>query len=356
MVFPHDNRPSGRASRSIGLAGRSLRSPLLPIAVLVLALASVFVLQNDRRGFQADHHGFLSSHGMALAANLSPEHHFLLFHRLSKGEDGAVEYDAYNRFPMGTFAIVGLLILPFESQLGMQVSVARMVMLLFFAAAVVAAFLALRRITGSPWGSVAVVLLAFSTYCCLYYSDMVFCDVPALFGMMLICHGMLVYEQDERFRQLLVKVLIGGVLGWQAFAVLVPFVVLGVVRDIFVRRSFRAVVRGAPFLLGVTAGMLVLLILVGNLIGESLALGVPIQDLPSLQRLIWRGGLGVSETLEHWLLFLDNQLLRRYQFHRRIHFESGCITHPVAGFGRDRFDARFAGRLEVLLGHGLGET
>ena len=56
---------------------------------------------------------------------------------------------------------------------------------------------------------------------------MVWNDVPSLCGVMLTFHGMVVFAQDGRFRQLLVKTCAALLLGWQVLALLLPIVILG---------------------------------------------------------------------------------------------------------------------------------
>ncbi len=141
----------------------------------------MFIFQNDLRSFPPGHHGSLSSHGMTISRHLSPEHGFLMFNRMTREEDGAIKYDLYNRFPVGAFAATKLFTLPFDKDLSMQISVARMLMLGFFIAAAIFAYLSGFRLTGNRWVATGATLLAFSSYYCLYYDDMIFNDVPALF-------------------------------------------------------------------------------------------------------------------------------------------------------------------------------
>ena len=100
-------------------------------------------------------------------------------------------------------------------------------MLLFFAAAAVAAWLSLRRLF-DPWAALAAVLLSCSSWYALYYNDMIFNDVPTLFGVLLAFHGMAVFVQEGRFRQLVVKSCAALLLGWQVYALLLAFIAFGV--------------------------------------------------------------------------------------------------------------------------------
>ena len=95
---------------------KSASSPaVLPLLLLLLALSTVFLFGNDRSHFyRGAHHNHLSSQSMALAANLSPDHHFLMFFRQTPGMNGTHGYEPYNRFPIGTYALIKLSTLPFQ--------------------------------------------------------------------------------------------------------------------------------------------------------------------------------------------------------------------------------------------------
>ncbi len=288
----------------------------IPLLLLLLAQATGFALQAERTGFLTGHHGYLSSHGMALAANLSPAHHFLLFNAMSRNEDGSAHYDAYNRFPLGAFAAIKLITLPAGGRLGAQLLLARLLMVCFFAAAGCLAYRSAVRLTGNRWTALATSLLAFSSYYCLHYSDMVFNDVPALFGMMLVFHGMVVFLQEGRFRQLAVKSCVALFLGWQALALLLPFTALGYVRELRATRSLRSAAHSRFFLLGVVSVALGGVLLGGILLGEHLALRTPLGELPTYRMMLWRLGLGDAESYDpfaqslSWPAFLQNQAYR----------------------------------------------
>ena len=213
----------------------------LPLGLLLLALATVFVFAGDRGHFyRPGHHDWVSSEHLAVAVNLSPEHGLRMFHRQRPPADG-VTYKPYNRFPMGGYALLKLATLPFGEDLSAMIYAARMVMLLFFAAAAVLAYLALQRLipsTSNRWIALTATLLAFSSPYCLYYNDMILPTTAMdLFGVMLTLHGMVVFVQEGRFRQLLVKTCLSLLLGWHVFALLLTFIALGVVVELVRARS-----------------------------------------------------------------------------------------------------------------------
>ena len=211
---------------------------VLPPLLLLFALSTVFLFGNDRsRFYRGAHHVHLSSQSMALAANLSPDHHFLMFFRQTLGVNGTQGYEPYNRFPIGTYALIKLSTLPFADSLAKQIYAARILMLSCFAATAVLAYYALCRLVSNRWIALAATLLAFSSTYCLYYNDMISTEVTSLFGVLLTFHGMVVFVQDRRFLQLLFKTCLALLLGWHVYSLLFPFIVCGFVGELIRRNS-----------------------------------------------------------------------------------------------------------------------
>ena len=299
------------------------RSRTLPWVLLLLTLSTVFLFGNDRGHFyRSEHHNYLSSHGMAMAANLSPAHNFLMFVRLVPAPGGQGHlYAPYNRFPIGSVALTKLAILPFNGDLSKQIYAARVLMLLCFAASAVLACLSLARLT-SRWAAVTATLLVFSSSYCLYYNDMVFNDVPSLFGMMLAFHGMVTFARDGRFRQLVVKTCAALLLGWQVFGLLLAFILLSLASGLVCAlraRSIRTFMLRSrrPLTLGIVALAFGTLLLTFNLANEYVALNgahAP-AELPTVQSALRRTGQSQSFNAAYadmlaWPNFLVQQLYR----------------------------------------------
>ncbi len=221
----------------------ALRSPWLPLALLLLALSTVFVFAGDRVYFYRPpgYHNLMSAEHLTIAVNLSPEHGFQRFHRRFIDEDGAVRYAPYNRFPPGGYLLMKLATLPVSGNPSVQITTARILMLLFFTAIAVLAYLSLGRLTHNRWIALTATLLAFSSYSLLYFNDMTANEgMPDLFGVMLVFHGMVIFVQEGRFRQLVFKTCIALLLGWHVLALLVPFVIIGLASEILRARSAAA--------------------------------------------------------------------------------------------------------------------
>ena len=307
-------RPNGRK-----------RPVLLACVPLLLALSTVFIFSNDQRSYlyRDAKHMTLTHHKMSISANLSLDHNFLMFYRQTRNADGTLSYEAYNRFPIGGYVLIALVIMPFGDDLAAQLYAARTLMLVCFVATALLAYLSLCRLTLQPWIAASATLMAFSSYYCLFHSDAVINEGGLdLLGVMLTFHGMVIFVQTGRFRQLIVKTCLALLLGWHVYALLLCFIALGLARE-----GLRA--RSAPFkrqcavllcsryvLLGIVALLVGLSLLTFNFANEYIALRgeKSLTELPSFQSMIFRTGMdtGVRPRYSHldWGVFLLGQFSR----------------------------------------------
>ena len=309
--------------------------PAFPLLLLLLALSTVFLFGNDRGYFSRyESHNTLTGNHLAVAANLSPAHNFLGFYRQTLDADGTPTYEVYNRFPIGGYLLIKLAILPFGDDPSAQLYAARLLMLLFFAATAVLAYFSLSRLTAQRWIALTATLLTFSSSYCLYYNDMVATEgCPDLFGVWLVFHGMVTFVQEGRFRQLLVKTCLALLLGWNVYALLLPFVVLGSVSELVKARSvgrgginylwqlnrLTASLLGSRYLmLGVVALLFGTTVLSFNFANEYFALNGEkgLTDLPSVQAMLRRTGWNEASTAQEVKKYLAWPAFLKSQFHR----------------------------------------
>ena len=316
---PRSRRPPGwNAGRRLRVWRRCPTRPAArPLLLLLLGLSTLFLYGGDREYFyRHGHHDNDSARTLAIAENLSFRQNLLLYSYQSRDADGNLHYPevaAYNRFPVGMYGLVKLAILPFDDgAFRAKIYAARLLMLLLFCGAAVLAYLALARIAGSRWDAATATLLAFSAYYLLYYSDMIFSGATIdLFGVMLAFHGMVVFVQDRRWGQLLIKSCLALLLGWHVYAFLLPFIVFGSAAELLRARrtdpasapalllgSFRrygaVLLRSRYLLLGVVTLLFGIAALGFNFGNEYRALdgAVALRELPSVRSMVKRfGGL-----------------------------------------------------------------
>ena len=305
----------------------------LPPALLLIALSSVFVFGTEHRGYlyRGGAHDRISAMTLGISENLSSEHNFLMFRRQTLDADGKTIYEPYNRFPIGGYTLIKLAILPFGDNLSAKIYAARTLMLAFFAAAAVLAYLSLRCITASRWIALTATLLAFSSAYCLYYIDIIFNEMMIdLFAVMLVFHGMAIFEQERRFLQLMLKAGVALLLGWHVYALLLPFIAFGLMRELVktrlgdsihplalrqLKHTALSLTRSRYLTLGATALLFGISILTFNFTNEYFALGreTPLTETPSFMSVMNRTGINLIVKYDDWTswpAFPERQLYR----------------------------------------------
>jgi len=308
----------------------------LPLGILLAALASLFALGGDRGYFYREGtlhvggiHSLFTAETLGIAENLSPEHNFRLARRVWIDDDGGFRYALYSRFPVGGYALVKLAVLPFGNDLAAKLAAARALSLLMVCGAALFAYLAVARIAGSRWVALAAALLAFSGLYVIYYADSVFKEnVLESLGLALAFHGMVVFVQEGRFRQLLVKVCLALLVGWRVYAMLMPFIALGLGGEALAhlraalaaderaksaRRAIISLARSRYVALAAVSLLFGAALLAFNFANESADYGSErtLWDLPSVRSMINRFGLGdIDDPDLAWGGFLERQLYR----------------------------------------------
>ena len=310
------------------------RRAWLPPVLLLLALSSVFIFGAERRGYfyREGGHNAMSAKNLLIVENLSPDHRFLTFIGQTLDAEGKTIYEPYSRFPIGSYALIKPAILPFGDDLSAKIYAAQMLMLLFFPAAAVLAYLSLYRITSSRWIALTAALLAFSSAYCLYWNDAISSEaIVDVFGALLVFHGMVIFEQEGRFRQLLLKTCLALLLGWHVYAMLLPFIALGLMRELIKTRSgvsthhsalcqlkhaTLSLLRSRYMALGVAALLFGVSLLTFNFTNEYFALNreTPFTEIPSFMSMMSRAGDGLdlrdNKGSFAWPVFMRLQFYR----------------------------------------------
>ena len=324
------------------------RGRLWPLVALLASLATLFPLLYEAGPLHRPFHRIdhITFNHLATAKNLSPEHGWLGLYSRGVDAEGDVVYRAYNRFPPLGAGLVKLAVSTRPGDLAGQLQAARMLMLACFAAAAVLAYFSLARLVGRRWLVLAATLAAFGSYAALRACDAVATEGSMdLFAVMLAFHGIACYcgprgtglapDAAPRFGQLLAKVCTALLLGWHVYALLAPFLGLGLAAALAGRN--RAECRRL-LLLGALAFLFGLAVLLQNFLREYFALDGEraFRNLPSVKAIPRRSVLGSLDG--HWRALAEDQLHR--------------IGLALAPYAASRFDIGWPG-WKLLGGAGL---
>ena len=237
--------------------------------------------------------------------------------------NGRVSYAAYNRFPVFPFLTIAIAIRPFQANLATQIHVARLIMNAFLFLAMLVMFVTLTQFLGLSLVSVTVVLLAFSSHYLLYYGDMIFNDVPALFGYVLALFIVVAAERRAiPTKWLILLALLAVSMGWQPSAVFVTWFLTDLLATLFAaaKASLRSHVVG--FLrrpsLSITAAATIwaAIVAASQLLNEWRVVGGVFSALPTVESILWRVGVKAGESYAayrsdlNWATFLEEEARR----------------------------------------------
>ena len=218
--------------------GRWRRPPELDTILVLLGFAVfsgiVFAPQNRVVGWepgynelQPKHHGWVSSHTLAIIAHATPANAFVGYAVASIDENGEKQYDYFDRYPV--FFSVGMhTLLSLKSRLSTQIYLAKQAMNGVFLLTVIVAYLLVRKLTGRTLSSFAIAVASVSSPYLLFYKDMVHYDQPALLGILILIYAIALHKIDHHRRMVYGAALLSVSLGrgYASFAVLGTWVFL----------------------------------------------------------------------------------------------------------------------------------
>jgi hypothetical protein len=317
------------------------------IPVLVM-MAAVLIFQHNVPGFLQD----ASSHGMAIARNLSAENGFLMHSGAYVDVSGKLAFGSYNRFPIFPFLILRLSMLPAGNDLKWQFYFARQAMNIFFALAMYYTYLIIYMFTGNQWRSTFACAMVFSAYCFNLYNDMAFNDIPALFGYVFLIYAICMNGRSPLRPFTAYASILALCMGWQAYAVMVSWLVFdtilfldefrsqrsgAAIQETGARMSLREAFRlflSRPafrcFLLGLAVGTTMLC---GNFFNEWIHSNCNVKDLSTSRSVVAR--FGFDRTFNRQL---RNKLKWRYFFYEQLYQIMLTSTPVLLVEGTNVFD------------------
>ena len=203
------------------------RAAAIPFALLLLALGGTAFLASEGGRFARPVLSDPVAAGtLARVANRSPANSFAGFSHRTLGEDGAVAYHLGGRAALGGDLALRAATGHFGRDLAAQGRGARWLMAAFFFGAAVFAYFALARLFGRRVLALGAVLSSFPAVWAVSGDAIAAEGAPALFGVFLLFHGLVVFSEEGRFGRLLATGGAAVFLGFAAYALLLPFAAL----------------------------------------------------------------------------------------------------------------------------------
>jgi hypothetical protein len=179
----------------------------IAVAVFVALAALVLAAQARNVEFSRGPHGWVSSHGLAIASHADSSTGFVGYSLRFVDATGKSEYEYFDRNPV--FFAAGLnLLIGRAGTLDGKVYAARQAMNVIFLASLAVAFLLVRELTGDGGIAAGAALLTFSGWYFIFYKDMVHFEQPGLLGFLLVLLAILKYQRTGGRRLLYVSALL----------------------------------------------------------------------------------------------------------------------------------------------------
>jgi len=270
----------------------------LPIILLVLAGTFILLTENHNAAFTPGGlYSGVSVHGMTLSKNLMHNDQHLFMYTSRELHNGKIAYDAYNRFPVLPFILTGILSYPFESNPVLQIYVARQSMNIFFLLSIIVVFKIVDNLVKNKYLSVSVTLISFSSFYMLSYNDMVFNDIPALFGFVLALYSIVLVQNKKLSKPKIFFFSIFPIcLGWQPYAVFITWFLIEALemfaeKKTNVSNKIRNIIHNPSFIISGLALIWGITLLGLQLLNEWRIVGGSFMNIPSLNSALWRSGL-----------------------------------------------------------------
>ncbi|MCY3944915.1 MAG: hypothetical protein OXF44_01350 [Anaerolineaceae bacterium] len=328
--------------------GSPLRRLLVSAYFCLLALI-VFGTQFSHAGFGARHHGWVTSHGLAIAVHATPANGFVGHARVFAEEGGALRLDYFDRYPFFFSAVVGALVRLAED-LATQVFIARQLMHGIFVLTMLFAWLLLRRLGATVTVALAGTTLAFAGYGVLYFRGALHFDQPAMLGMLALlwCVARASQEPSGDRRWLPAVTLVAVSMGRGFISLGVPGLWLALTALSLLRRPglsrgqrLRLLVAHDAWRMLLVGALWLALMLGYNVAQEMSQRDVPLQEtsiVASLQRrapLGHEGGRNLTTSkyrIPTWDAFATLQADRFLRWFAPLRYESSDIAPaPVSG-------------------------
>lgn len=294
---------------------RLLESLLNPRIFFLWAFGLTILFQPVKTGFEKGHHGWVSSHTLAIITRAGPENLFLGYTR-DEMKNGKVDQDYFDRYPFIFSGSFNLLLKPFWDNLSSYVYFARQLMNLIYLLSGFLIYRLLSRLADSR-KAVAATALVMSSAFFVRYKDMVHFDQPAILGCLLAFNGIVDYEKTNNKKFLILGVFLGPVLGrgyavivflfsWYLVSTIRGFKVAGAIKSVF-NKSLLFLVLSVPF---------PAIMLGWNIYSESRIRNVEIAETSIVKSAKHRIGLQKYKVREggekefKWASFLNNQVQR----------------------------------------------
>jgi len=296
----------------------------LPYFILLVLSVITLALQNEQVGFEPGHHGWVTSHSLAVISHADVDSYLVGYTSRLKDEHGMKYHHRFHQYPIFFSAAFNHILTAANLTLSGRVLLARQIMNLVFLSTLLLAYLLMTKLVHNRYRSLSIVLFAFSGYYYMQYKDMVNFDQPALLGILFLFLAITVYKLDGKkwLIYLAAVVSVGLGRGYATYSVMLVWFLLESLLilescSFDLSRSIDKIIRHDSLRVLAVSGVLGALFLGYNIYIESQLTGIPLSETSIVATATRRLGLDKDFNKEHsavlgWATFSRNQVARLF--------------------------------------------
>lgn len=331
---PEELAHCGRIGRASFATARALwrrstvaQHTILGTLTFCLLLALVWWLQPYKVGFEPGHHGWVSSHTLAIIGRATPAREFVGYAQEFRTGDG-VSRVYFDRHPALFAAGMNAGLSLSGDTFAERVFAARQLMNVIYVLTGVFSYLFLLSVLRSRPAAFVATLLTLSGWYFAHYKDMVHFDQPAVLGLAMTYFGIASFELEDRRGPLFAASLAAPLLGLGYVSVITLAFWSGVRVARRSRSSSETITLVEPFAATLLAGTLAASALLYNTVVEARGRNVPLAETSIVESATRRLGLSSSFNEEYspelaWSSFLSSQAQRAYDGMWPLAFHGG---------------------------------
>jgi len=289
---------------------------------IAFAIAAIAVLSTQPYfvGFVQGHHGWVSSHYLAILQHSTWENWFVGYTLTNQVTPDEVRYVYWNRYPAIGSTIQRLLTLEFNDTLAEKIHASRVFMNVVFILTMAFGYLVLSKLIKRRKTAMAIVLVTFSSRHFLLYKDMVFAEQVSILASLIALYAIQRFYDNGKIGQLIALIAVTLSIG-RGFPVLPLLLLWCIWAYLEYWRSKKEMLDTARRLARTSAFVLLFgLSLTGiytlyNVYVESRISGVSLGETTIVEAATRRGGLqkgfnAVHKEKRKWKRFIKQQSRR----------------------------------------------
>ncbi|WP_132324694.1 hypothetical protein [Pseudobacteriovorax antillogorgiicola] len=288
------------------------------------------VTQLPLSGFPGGHHGWVTSHNLALSGNSTVANYFVGY-----TIQFAQDYYYFLRSPFPSYIVMSLPQYFFESMID-QIFYTKILNAVIISLSIFFFQRVLICLEISRLKAIAITLLSFSGHYVTFYRDLVTPDVYSLLGIAIAIYGISLKITADRIFPLYVCAVLAPMLGWGYSVIPTFFVYWFLMLRVFHKNTtfyiaLKSSLRHSSFISLFLACIVTASFLTHNILAEAFVRGVSLTEVGIVKSALFRLGIEEGASTTQWVYYLYEKMAKYFLkgFTPIWYFKVSSPTHIV---------------------------